>query len=94
MLVESPTRAELKALIVKALNLDGITPESIADDAPLFDQGLGLDSVDALELVVAIEKKYKVKISETDTIRDAFRSVATLSDYVASLRSRSTRPAE
>ena len=54
--------SNLKRLIVESLNLEGMRPEGIADDAPLFGQGLGLDSVDALELVVAIEKEYGISI--------------------------------
>jgi len=86
MLVGSATREELKKLIVETLNLDGITPDVIDDDAPLFGEELGLDSVDALELVVAIEKTYGVKIADTDEVRVAFQSVASLSEYVHRLR--------
>ena len=57
-------RTKLKKMIVTSLNLDGITPERIADDEPLFGDGLGLDSVDALELVVALEKEFGISIRE------------------------------
>ena len=56
-------RADLKKLIVATLNLDGLTPDRIADDEPLFGAGLGLDSVDALELVVALEKEFGISIA-------------------------------
>jgi acyl carrier protein len=89
MLVGSAMREELKRLIVETLNLDGITPDMIDDDAPLFGEELGLDSVDALELVVAIEKAYGVKIADTDEVRVAFQSVASLSEYIRRLRDES-----
>lgn len=85
----TPTRQGIKELIIRSLNLEGVTPESIEDDAPLFGEGLGLDSVDALELVVAIEKTYKIKLADTDEIREAVRSVATLSDYLERMASAS-----
>ena len=62
----------LKRLIVTSLNLDGLTPERIADDEPLFGAGLGLDSVDALELVVALEKEYGISIASHEVDRSVF----------------------
>jgi acyl carrier protein len=77
------TRSRLKALLVSSLNLEGVDPASIADDAPLFGkEGLGLDSVDALELVVALEKAFDLKIDSQEIGKDAFASIATLADYV------------
>jgi len=73
---------ELKHLIVKTLRLDTITPEEIQDEAPLFGDGLGLDSIDALELVVALEKTYDVIIENEDVGRTAFASVDALADFV------------
>ncbi len=80
----SVTAADIKQLIVESLNLDGVSPESIEDDAPLFGEGLGLDSVDALEMVVAIEKKYGIKIQSQDVGREAFASAAALAGFVRS----------
>lgn len=80
------TRATIKRLIVKSLNLDGVTPESITDDQPLFNSGLGLDSVDALELVVALEKEFRVRIESEEIDREVFASVAHLAAFVDSLR--------
>jgi len=78
------TRARLKALLVTSLNLEGIDPASIADDAPLFGRdGLGLDSVDALELVVALERAFDLKVDSQEIGKEAFASIATLADYVA-----------
>lgn len=82
--------AELKQLIVDALRLEDITPEEISSDEALFDGGLGLDSIDALELGMAISKKYAVKLSrEKQENRDYFRNVKRLADMVQEL----TRPA-
>ena len=75
-------RTNLKQLIVTTLNLDGLTPERIADDEPLFGSGLGLDSVDALELVVALEKEYGISIASHEVDRSVFGSLATLSGFV------------
>lgn len=82
------TRARIKQIIIEHLNLEGMTPDMIGDEDPLFGKGLGLDSVDALELVVALEKEYGVKIEGEDATREAFTSVATLADFVTTLRDR------
>lgn len=84
------TRATIKRLIVKSLNLDGATPETITDDQPLFNSGLGLDSVDALELVVALEKEFRIRIESEKIDRDVFASVAHLAAFVDSLRTASS----
>ena len=74
---------EIKKLIVDALMLDDVTPEEIETDAALFEEGLGLDSIDALELAIAIDKAYGVKIkAEDEGTREVFRSVATLAAFV------------
>jgi acyl carrier protein len=75
-------RTKLKKLIVTTLNLDGLTPERIADDEPLFGSGLGLDSVDALELVVALEKEYGISIASHEVDRSVFGSLASLAGFV------------
>lgn len=84
-------RDRLKELIIEALNLDGMSPDEIGDDEPLFGEGLGLDSVDALELVVALEKEYGVRIEGQEATRDAFTSVTTLAEFVERLRSDGAR---
>jgi acyl carrier protein len=76
------TPHRIKRLIVENLHLDGITPESIDVHTPLFGEGLGLDSVDALELVVALEKEFGIKIKSSEMDRQVFASVATLSAFV------------
>jgi len=75
-------KLELKKMIIKAANLEDATPEEIADDQPLFVEGLGLDSIDALELAVALEANYGINISDTDTARAAFASIDALADFV------------
>ncbi len=77
---------ELKAKIIESLKLQDITPEQIADDAPLFGTGLGLDSIDALELVVLLEKDYGIVIKDIEEGRPAFRSVQTLAEFIAAKR--------
>ena len=74
---------EIKQLIVDALMLEDVTAEEIESDAPLFVDGLGLDSIDALELAIAIEKKYGVKIRANDEEkRNIFENVRNLASYV------------
>ena len=77
---------ELKHLVVEVLNLEEIKPEDIGDDTLLFaDEGLGLDSIDALELGVAIQKKYRLKFERGDQrIREHFRTVRTLAALIRS----------
>jgi acyl carrier protein len=79
-------RAELKRLIVTELNLQGRSPEAIEDDAPLFGGGLGLDSLDALQLAMVIEEKLGVRIPEGDEARGIFASVRAIADHVARVR--------
>jgi len=79
--------AELKKLIVEALVLEDIAPEEIEADAPLFVEGLGLDSIDALELAMALEERYGVKIEDDpDENRRIFASVRSLADFVSAQR--------
>ena len=72
----------LKRLIIESLNLEGISPESIKDDQPLISEGLGLDSVDALELVVVLEKSYEIKIRSQEIEPRIFSSVSNLYDFI------------
>ncbi len=76
------TPSRIKNLIVNSLHLDGMKPEMIEDDAPLFGEGLGLDSVDALELVVALEKEFGIKIKSQEMGREVFSSVSSLSQFI------------
>jgi acyl carrier protein len=82
MPVSAATLGRLKTLIVETLNLDGVIAETIDDESPLFGEGLGLDSIDALELVVMMEKEFGFRIENTDALREAFYSVATLAAFI------------
>ena len=77
---------ELKARIIESLRLQDITPEQVDDDAPLFGTGLGLDSIDALELVVMLERDYGIEIEDMAEGRPAFQSVRTLAEFIAARR--------
>ena len=79
---------QLKLQIIETLNLEGMTPGQIDDDAPLFGDGLGLDSIDVLELIVLIEKNYGIRLTSPAEGRQVFRSVAVMADYVASHRTK------
>jgi len=76
-------RPQIKELLISSLNLTDATVDTIDDDAPLFGEGLGLDSIDALELAVAIERRYRVTIPDEAVGKRAFASVTALAAYVA-----------
>lgn len=86
----SDSEQELAQLIATALNLEGFDPQGVGPDAPLFGQaigGWGLDSIDALEIALAIQQQYGVEIrSEDEAVKRAFASIRALSAYVASQR--------
>lgn len=73
---------DLKTLIVRTLRIEDVQPEDIVDSDPLFGEGLGLDSIDALELVVAIEREYAVEIPDAEVGRRAFASVLALAEFI------------
>jgi len=78
---------EIKVFIIETLDLEDVTPEDIEDDAPLFGEGLGLDSIDSLELGVGLQKRYGLKISaESEETRKIFASVRALAEYVGAHR--------
>ena len=74
--------SDLKVQIIAQLNLQDITPEDIGDDQPLFVDGLGLDSIDALELIVLLQQQYKIKLSNADEGPKVFHSVKTMAEYI------------
>lgn len=75
---------ELKVLIIDVLNLEDVTPEEIQAEEPLFGEGLGLDSIDALELGLALQKKYNISIdAENENTKTHFASVNNLAKFVA-----------
>ncbi len=77
---------ELKEQIIEALNLEDLTPEQIETDAPLFGDGLGLDSIDALEIILILEKQYGIRIANPAEAKPIFYSVRTLADYIVQNR--------
>lgn len=79
---------ELKKQIIKALNLEDVACEDIDNDAPLFGEGLGLDSIDALELIVLLEKNYGIKLSDPTQGKAIFKSVNTMAQYIAEHRTK------
>jgi acyl carrier protein len=92
---ESVFREQLKRLIIRTLNLEGVRPETIGDDQPLFGQGLGLDSVDALELLVALEKEFGMSLETHEVDRSALASVASLARFIWGRQRRAgTQPGE
>ncbi len=79
-------KKDLKEMLVKDLKLQDINPEEIGDDDPLFEQGLGLDSLDAVELVVLINKHYDIQIQDMEEGKVAFASINALADYISKQR--------
>lgn len=79
---------KLKEQIIEALNLEDFKPEDIDNDAPLFGEGLGLDSIDALELIVLIEKNYGIKLENPAQGREIFKSVNTMADFISKNRTK------
>jgi len=76
------TKDKLKEILIADLNLEELTPEDIDDNAPLFGEGLGLDSLDAVELVVIIQKHFGIEIKDMEEGREAFKSVVALAAYI------------
>jgi acyl carrier protein len=77
-----PLKTKLKQLIVTTLKLEDVKPEDLADDEPLIGSGLNLDSIDALELVVTLEKEFGIKIKSSEESREALASVAHLAEFI------------
>jgi len=83
-----PIKTELKQLIISSLDLEDISVDDIDNNEPLFNDGLGLDSIDALELGLAIRKKYNVRIdADKEDVVKIFTSISTLAEYIESKRS-------
>ncbi|MBE6335753.1 MAG: acyl carrier protein [Lentimicrobiaceae bacterium] len=79
---------ELKEEIIKTLNLEEVRPEDIDENAPLFGEGLGLDSIDALELIVLMEKNYGIKLQDPNQGKEIFKSIVTMAEYVQKNRTK------
>lgn len=76
-------RLQIKEMIIEVLNLEGMTPDGVADGMALFGEGLGLDSIDALELIVEIEKRFGAKIANRDIAATALASVNSIAAFIA-----------
>ena len=79
---------QLKNQIIEVLNLEDMTPEDLDAEAPLFGDGLGLDSIDALELIVLLEREYGIKLSNPAEGKQIFKSIASIADYVSKNRKK------
>jgi acyl carrier protein len=73
---------QLKKQIIKQLKLEDKTPADIGDDEPLFVEGLGLDSIDALELIVLLQQEYNIKLNNAEQGQAVFKSVSTMADFI------------
>jgi acyl carrier protein len=80
--MSDPLKTKLKQLIVTTLKLEDVKPDDLADDEPLIGSGLNLDSIDALELVVTLEKEFGVKIASSEESRQALGSIAHLAEFI------------
>jgi acyl carrier protein len=78
----------LKQEIIEVLNLEEVKPEDIDNDAPLFGDGLGLDSIDALELIVLLEKNYGIKLQDANQGKEIFKSINTMAEYISNNRKK------
>jgi len=78
----APIKQKLKELLVSSLSLEDISPEDIQDDDPLFGDGLGLDSLDAVEIVVLLQRNFGLEVKDMEKGRQIFQSVTTLAEYV------------
>ena len=79
---------QLKEQIIEVLNLEDMTPADIDTDAPLFGEGLGLDSIDALELIVLLDKQYGIKLADSKAGKAVFKSVQVMAEYIQQYRTK------
>jgi len=79
---------KLKEEIIEVLNLEDVKPADIDENAPLFGDGLGLDSIDALELIVLMEKNYGIKLKDPAQGKEIFKSIAVMAGYIAANRTK------
>jgi acyl carrier protein len=75
-------KEKLKVQVIERLNLKDLTPADIGDDQPLFVEGIGLDSIDALELIVLLQQEYNIKLSNAEDGPRVFHSIRTMADYI------------
>lgn len=88
MQVEQNLKSELKKQIIESLNLQGMTIDQIDDEAPLFGEGLGLDSIDSLELMVLLERNYGIKIEDAREGRKAMQNINAMVAYIEEHRKK------
>ena len=81
-------KKQIKEQMIEALNLEGMTPDEIDNDSPLFGQGLGLDSIDALELIVLLEREYGIRLANPAEGKEVFKSVNVMADYISAHRTK------
>ena len=82
--------SDLKSQIIAQLNLQDIKPEDIGDDQPLFVEGLGLDSIDALELIVLLQQQYNIKLSNAEDGPKVFHTVRTMAEYITAHQAKNS----
>lgn len=81
-------KKELKEKIIEALNLEDMTPDDINDNDMLFEEGLGLDSIDALELIIILDKDYGIKLTDPKEGKKIFQSIQTMAEYIDANRTK------
>ena len=81
-------KQELKEALIQALNLEDITAEEIVDEDPLFGDGLGLDSIDALEIILILERNYGIRLTKPEESKEIFYSINTLADFIGKNRKK------
>lgn len=79
---------QLKQQLIDALNLEEMTPADIDSDAPLFGEGLGLDSIDALEIILILEREYGIKLDDPKTTKAHFASIRVLAEFITANRTK------
>jgi len=84
----SDLKLELKTKLITTLNLEGITYDDINDSDPLFGDGIGLDSIDALELIVMLDKDYGIKLTNPEEGKTVFKSISSMAEYISSNRTK------
>lgn len=82
----SDLKEQLKSQLIEQLNLEDMSPSDIQDDMALFGEGLGLDSIDALEIVVLLDSEYKIKLENPEVGKQIFHSINTLAEYIENNR--------
>ena len=89
--METDLKHRLKTLLIDRLKFEDMSPEDIGDDEPLFAGGLGLDSIDALEIVVMLESEFGIKVKNESSARDYFRSISSLAQLVEMKQAEAAR---